>query len=104
LHEHFSEDIKRLLAKGEKPSVDRIDPYGHYELSNIQVISLEENLARIDLTPISKSIRVIYPDGTKKDFASISDAAKYLGCKRDTIYASLERPGVNKRGLLFELT
>lgn len=28
------------------PSIDRIDPDGHYELSNIQIIPLEENMAR----------------------------------------------------------
>jgi len=28
---------------GVRPSVDRIDSYGHYELGNLQVISFSEN-------------------------------------------------------------
>jgi hypothetical protein len=103
LHEHFERDIKNLLEDNERPSVDRIDPYGHYELGNIQIISLHENLKRADHSHISHPLRVFYPNGEQKDFPSILAAAKYLGCKRDTIYASLDRPGINKKGLRFEL-
>lgn len=103
LHNNFEQQIRDLLEKGEKPSVDRIDPFGHYELSNIQIVTLEENIKRADLSSISHSIRVFYPDGKQKDFPSISAASKYIGCKRDTIYASLERPGINRKGFRFEL-
>ncbi|MDQ0154951.1 NUMOD1 domain-containing DNA-binding protein [Robertmurraya andreesenii] len=103
LDKHYGCEIKKLLHRGQKPSVDRIDPYGHYELGNIQIVSLEENLSRIDHKSISKSVRVTFPDGEQKVFESISDASKELGCKRDTIYASLKRPGINRRGLIFEL-
>jgi hypothetical protein len=103
LRKHYGDDIKRLLRKGLKPSVDRIDPYGHYELGNIQIVSLQENISRIDVSNIAKPIRVYYPNGDYKDFRSIKEAAEHLGCKRDTIYASLERPGINRRGLRFEL-
>jgi len=34
------------LHPNERPSVDRIDPKGHYEFGNIQIISLSENTAR----------------------------------------------------------
>jgi hypothetical protein len=103
LRKHYGYEIKRLLRKGQKPSVDRIDPYGNYELGNIRIVSLQENLSRADHSHVRQSVRVIYPNGDKKEFPSISHAAKYLGCKRDTIYASLERPGINRRGLRFEL-
>jgi hypothetical protein len=102
LDKHYSNDIKRLMRKGEKPSVDRIDPYGHYELGNIQIISLTDNLKRIDLSSISRRIKATFPDGKSQEYASILEAAKSIGCKRDTIYAALERPGINRRGIHFE--
>jgi hypothetical protein len=103
LDTHFSADIKTLLILNEKPSVDRIDPYGHYELGNIQIVTLKENITRADHSSISHSIRVTYPNGEQKDFPSISAASKGIGCKRDTIYAALERPGINRKGFRFEL-
>jgi hypothetical protein len=103
LDKHFGQDIKNLLDLGLKPSVDRIDPFGHYELGNIQIVTLKENIARVDNSYKSNPIRVFYPDGTQKDFPSIIAASKELKCKRDTIYASLERPGINRKGLRFEL-
>lgn len=103
LRKHYGDDIKRLLRKGIIPSVDRLDPYGHYELGNIQIVSLKTNLSRVDHSVKSVPIKVLYPDGNVDVFESISDAANHLKCKRDTIYASLDRPGINKRGLKFEL-
>lgn len=100
---NFGEDIKRLLGKGLKPSVDRIDPYGHYEIGNIQIITLRENILRADRSHVSQSIRVFYPNGDQRDFHSILAASKDIGCKRDTIYAALERPEINRKGLRFEL-
>lgn len=35
-----------LKEKGEIPSIDRINPNGDYEISNIQMISLHENLEK----------------------------------------------------------
>jgi hypothetical protein len=103
LNKHYGYDIRKLLLKGDKPSVDRIDPYGHYELGNIQIVTLKENLSRADHSHISQAIRVVYPNGEQKVFPSILAASKDIGCKRDTIYAALERPGINRRGLRFEL-
>jgi hypothetical protein len=103
LNKHYGHQIKYLLNKGLKPSVDRIDPYGHYELGNIQIITLQQNILRADHSHVSQSIRVFYPDGKQKDFPSILAASKEIGCKRDTIYAALERPEINRRGLRFEL-
>ena len=39
LLEKFSQDIQAILDKGETPSIDRIDPNGHYEPGNVRVIS-----------------------------------------------------------------
>jgi hypothetical protein len=103
LDKHFGQDIKSLLDSGLKPSVDRIDPFGHYEPGNIQIVTLKENLSRVDNSYKAQSIRVFYPDGTQKDFPSIIAASNELKCKRDTIYASLERPGINRKGFRFEL-
>lgn len=103
LHENFEEDIRQLLANGYLPSVDRIDPFGHYELGNIQIISLEENLSRSNLRPRKRKVVVEHTNGTKMQFDSVLDASKALGIKRDTIYSGAAKPGSNKRGLLFEI-
>jgi hypothetical protein len=103
LDKYFGTEIKNLLSKGEKPSVDRINPYGHYELGNIQIVSLKQNLSRVDHSSISNAVKVIFPNGNELIFDSISEASRKLNCKRDTIYAALERPGINRKGLRFEL-
>lgn len=38
-----AELIEQLWSQGEVPSIDRIDPKGHYELSNMRIRSLREN-------------------------------------------------------------
>jgi hypothetical protein len=103
LNRHYRDDIKRLLQKGLRPSVDRIDPDGHYELGNIQIVDLVDNINRSRHPSTSKTIRVIYPNETVEEFPSISAAARKLKCKRDTIYYSIEKPGVSRKGLRFEL-
>lgn len=103
LDSHFGNEIKALLAKGEKPSVDRIDPYLHYQVDNIQIVTLTENLKRIDKSSTQRKVTVTYPDGQTKEFPSVLVAAKELGCKRDTIYMGAERPGTNRKGLLFDI-
>lgn len=35
--------VEALVAQGETPSIDRINPEGHYELSNMRIISKREN-------------------------------------------------------------
>lgn len=37
--------IMGFYSAGETPSINRIDPNGHYELGNIEIISLRENLS-----------------------------------------------------------
>jgi hypothetical protein len=35
--------ILRLMTEGEIPSIDRIDSHGHYELTNMRIISMTKN-------------------------------------------------------------
>lgn len=35
-----------LYREGKKPSLDRVDGYGHYGIDNIRIISLKDNLSR----------------------------------------------------------
>lgn len=44
--ESQAETIDQIIADGNTPSIDRIDPAGHYEPGNIQVITFSENVAR----------------------------------------------------------
>lgn len=43
LRENFYEEIKQLIESGKTPSIDRIDPEGHYEDGNVRVIDWGEN-------------------------------------------------------------
>jgi len=106
LKDNFEEDVKRLLKQDKTPSVDRINPNGHYEHGNIQIIDLKENVRKgveAAKRKNSRRVKATFPDGSIKIYSSITEASKEIGCKRDTIYRAIERPGVNKRGILFEL-
>lgn len=46
--------ITAMLANGEKPSIDRINPDGHYSLDNIQFISLKRNCGQVRHSKIKK--------------------------------------------------
>lgn len=85
---HFREDIARLVTEGRTPSVDRIDNRGNYTVDNIRIIPVEENAGRADLTTIMRPVLIEFEDGQERRFESVVAAAKYLGCKRDTVYAS----------------
>ena len=100
LIKHFADDITRILRNGEKPSVDRIDNYGNYSVENIQIVTLSENLSRVDMT--HKSVKVFAEiAGDVCEFKSISDAAKSIGVKRDTIYRHLNKGTRTKKGYAF---
>lgn len=53
----YEEFIK--LNPGLSPSISRFNDEGHYEISNIEIISFKENNAR------QKRVAMIKPDGTK---------------------------------------
>ena len=54
--ERYKDLIENMYKNGEIPTVDRIDSNGHYEIQNIQIISLKENSARARKINISKPI------------------------------------------------
>lgn len=98
---HFEEDIKNLLEKGERPSVDRIDAYSHYTIENIQIISVKENASRADASSKSIPITAVLATGEKVSFISISEAAKSLEIKRDTITRHLTAGTKTRYGISF---
>lgn len=103
LNKHFRHDVIRLLRRDENPSVDRIDPYRHYELGNIQIIPLRENRRRADMSYRFKPVKVTDVDGNITMYESIKGATKALGYP----YASVVRWGYsnkpNKQGYLIEI-
>jgi hypothetical protein len=106
INANFREEIEAYYKQGKIGSIDRIDSDKHYEHGNLRIIEWIENTrlgAQEAKVKNSVPIRVTFPDGQLMDFLSISDASNHLKCKRDTIYAALERPEVNRKGLRFEL-
>lgn len=102
LTKHFAHDIRRLMARGELPTVDRIDSHGHYELGNLRIVSLEVN-RQDNAGNNPRPVIVTDPSGDEQYFESVSAASKTLGIKRDTIYANAERGTTSQRGFRFEL-
>jgi hypothetical protein len=97
----FKDEIALLLSEGKKPSIDRIDPRGDYEVGNIRVIELRENLriSRKGNVPV----KVTQPNGTEIIYASIKDTALSLGCNVKTVARLLNgTTKQNLRGLKFE--
>ena len=102
LNNHFRQDIEKLIEEGKLPSVDRIDPYGHYELGNIQIIPLEDNviegcMAGVEVT--SKPIVAIFPNGDSKEYKSVSECSRELGLKRDTIIRNRDNNTATRYGI-----
>lgn len=86
---NFCDENKNIIMDFYKnkitPSIDRIDHFGHYELSNIRVISFIENRKesstrslkkRVDSATEAKKkkIKLILPDDTEENFNSIKEA------------------------------
>lgn len=93
LDKNFREEIKAIIKDGETPSLDRINPKGHYEEGNLRIISFRENyMAGLvnAMNVISKRVTVVYANGSRKSFDSISHASRELGLKRDTIIERLK--------------
>jgi hypothetical protein len=100
LTEHFKDDIIRLLSEGKTPSVDRIDPKGHYEISNIRIIDVKENGIlgfKNANEPRKKPVRAIFRDGTTKDYESIREAERDLGIHHSCIRRLIERNGTSRK-------
>ena len=77
--------MKKMYNSGAKPSVDRIDPNGHYEVSNLRVLERWDNVKmsrRRSKRPV-KGVNI----KTKeiKFFDGISDAAEHTGAFKSGI-------------------
>lgn len=71
--------ILELYNSGNTPSIDRIDPEGHYSLDNIRILDFRENTLaglRNYCKQASKPIRAIGPTGQVITFASITAVAE----------------------------
>jgi hypothetical protein len=105
LDRHFGTDIKRLISEGKKPSVDRIDSNGHYEIGNIEIIPLEENIrkgAQAGGAKMAKRVRLEDMAGHHLGtYDSVSDASRILGMKRETIIRHAKNGTTSRNGFCF---
>lgn len=105
LYDNFYDEIKLMLDNGENPSVDRIDPRGNYSPDNIRIITMQENsLAGLKngVKVTSRSVLVINIDtGEEKVYKSVSEAARELKIKRDTIISNRDNGTVSQGGYRF---
>lgn len=105
LHRHFELNIKRLMSEGKKPSVDRKESSGDYSVDNIEIIPLEENVRKGAQkgTEMTKRPIGVYDSGNPyKSYDSVSEAAKALGLKRDTIIRHAKNGTETRYGLSFK--
>lgn len=105
LLQNFRDDIEELISKDEIPTVDRIDSSGNYELSNIRILSLKENIklgiaSAINIT--SKPIKAIFPDGNEILYKSVSECSRELKLKRDTIIRHRDNNSSTRKGIRFQ--
>lgn len=100
LRKHFYDDTKTLLDNGLRPSVDRIDPKGNYELSNIRIIDKFENgkLGFMNANEVRKKpVQAIFSDGTTKTFSSVREAAQETGIYHTGITGLIRRNGTSRK-------
>ena len=104
LYDNFYVEIKSLIDEGKLPSLDRIDSKENYKEGNIQIVDFKENyldgLANA-VKKTSKKVRVVSPDKTEKVYESVSEAARVLGKKRDTIINNRDKGTTTKDGYQF---
>jgi len=103
---NFSNDIQQLLDAGESPSVDRVDPSGHYEAGNIRVIDLDLN-RRLGAETVSKRYSKVLlcesPDGGVEIYRSVKEAREITGFSRETIRKSFREGRKTRAGYRFYL-
>ena len=110
-HTLFEEWVKSGYKKQLIPSCDRISDYDVYKLSNIQIMTWEENNKKhyIDIlngknTKHTKEI-IVEDKITKKIFSyySISEASRQLGINRTIISNILNNKKTNRTNYNFKL-
>jgi hypothetical protein len=101
---HFYEDIKKLIALGEVPSIDRIRSSDHYEHGNIRVITWAENSrlgAQRGSSESSKPVKVTEPSGKITVYESVSKVSRTYGIKRDTVIRGAKTGKPSRNGFIF---
>lgn len=100
LKKHFYDDTKSLLDNGLRPSVDRIDPKGDYELTNIRIIDKYEN-GRLGFESANearkKPVIAIFQDGTTEIYGSIREASCETDLNHTNVAGLIRRRGVSRR-------
>jgi len=105
LYTNFYEEIESLINEGKKPSVDRIDSTKNYAKGNIRIVDFRENYldgVANAVKKTSKQVKVYYPTGEEVIFASVSEASRELGIKRDTIIRNRDNGTTTRKGLTFQ--
>ena len=104
LYENYYKEIEELIDVGEIPTVDRVDSSGDYSEDNIRIISFKENSldgVKNAVEKTSKETTVIYPDGTIREFPSVSAVSRELGIKRDTVIRNRDNNTETRDGYRF---
>ena len=100
----FYEEIKLMIESGINPSVDRIDSFGNYEVGNLRIIPLEENVSlgsAVGTDVTRKPVTVMFPNGDIKNYSSISECARELSMRRGTIITHRDNRTKTRKGLSF---
>lgn len=71
--------IEHLYSAGKTPSIDRKNPDGHYELSNMRIMERWKNVRGSRRNPIKSVIAVHLKSGRQMRFASLKAAAISVG-------------------------
>lgn len=87
-------------GRWKRPSIDRISDDRGYALENIQLCTWKFNSMK-ESKKHNKRILAIYPNGDTKEFGSVKEAAKYIGCAKCSISNSI-RTGHKCYGFLFK--
>jgi hypothetical protein len=105
--------IMDFYSKQITPSLDRIDPYSHYQIGNLQIISFDDNRRESNIrnrekvvlaATIAKHKKVIVTDlnGNKAHFNSIKEAASFYKAKASGFSKVLKKERKLYKGLYIE--
>lgn len=101
----FYDEIKGMIESGIIPSVDRIDSSSNYEVGNIRIIPLDENVSlgnKKGTAMTCKPIIAIFSDGGKKTYNSVSECSRDLSINRKTIIRHRDNGTSTDDGITFE--